>query len=356
MKINTNIAIEWQGYAHVIRTQLESDYSNSLVLVDAAFADCENVLLPLHQSCAHVIIAPSGEPTTLTVNALCAEVNKGFTSVVGIGGGSVIDLAKAVAVTSQNGSRAEQLQGWDIPQQRGLPCMVVPTLPGTGAEVSRTAVLKGPERKLGINSDFSMPTFCFTDPSLFATVSPKDGIPTLMDCLIHCVEVVQGHHSSSYSRAASKAVIQQFDEIFAQPYAPGKRELAESYAYCSYMGGVSLLGGTVGACHALAYGLSHALEIRHSVAVMIAMEVLEDIYGDYARKIQDYCALSQVDYWSEVREQNRFTAQIPQLVSEGAMFMQKLWVNVCGNDENWETLARTYTNRLCVLLQRNLAA
>lgn len=356
MKINTRIFIEWQGYADSIKRQLTSDFVNSLVLVDSTFARSEHILKPLEAVGANIVLVPAGEPTTFTVNNLCNEVAKGYGAVVGIGGGSVIDLAKAVSVTSQNGNRAEKLQGWDIPENKGLPCLVVPTLPGTGAEVSRTAVLKGPERKLGINSDFSMPTLCLTDPSLFATVKPLDGIPTLMDCLIHCVEVVQGNFSSSYSRSASLAVIQQFDDILTKGYAPQQRALAESYAYCSYMGGVSLLGGTVGACHALAYGLSHALDIRHSVAVMIAMEVLEDIYGDYARRIEQYCSLSQVDYWQEVRQANRYTRETPRLVAEGAFFMEKLWANVCKGDEDWKALAHVYTEKLCALLQRKLHA
>ncbi len=76
--------------------------------------------------------------------------------VVGIGGGSVLDLAKAVSLMLTNEGSSCDYQGWDLIRHESVYHVGVPTLSGTGAEVSRTTVLTGPKKKLGINSDFTV--------------------------------------------------------------------------------------------------------------------------------------------------------------------------------------------------------
>ncbi len=100
------------------------------------------------------------EPKTGYVDSLVRQV-KEFSEklpdgVIGIGGGSTMDLAKAVSLMLTNPGSATDYQGWDLIQNPAVYHIGIPTLSGTGAEVSRTTVLTGPEKKLGINSE----SFC----------------------------------------------------------------------------------------------------------------------------------------------------------------------------------------------------
>ena len=104
-------------------------------------------------------ISTSEEPKTSQVDALVEDIilstKERPSGIIGIGGGSVLDLAKAVAIMLTNEGEAHLYQGWDLVKNPALYHVGIPTISGTGAEVSRTTVLTGPKRKLGINSDFT---------------------------------------------------------------------------------------------------------------------------------------------------------------------------------------------------------
>ncbi|HEY6899310.1 MAG TPA: iron-containing alcohol dehydrogenase, partial [Puia sp.] len=93
------------------------------------------------------------EPKTSYVDKLAAQLKQEFgtvSGVVGIGGGSTMDLAKAVSLMMTNTGSSADYQGWDLVKVPGVYKVGIPTLSGTGAEVSRTTVLTGPTKKLGM--------------------------------------------------------------------------------------------------------------------------------------------------------------------------------------------------------------
>ena len=77
----------------------------------------------------------------------------------------------------------------------------VPTLSGTGSEVSRTTVLTGPDKKLGINSDYTVFDQMVLDPELIADAPPEQHFYTGMDCYIHCIESLTGTYLNAFSQA-----------------------------------------------------------------------------------------------------------------------------------------------------------
>ena len=90
------------------------------------------------------------EPKTTQVDKFANDLKEEFGSIsgiIGIGGGSVMDLAKAVSLMMNNPGSSADYQGWDLVKYAGVYKVGIPTLSGTGAEVSRTCVLTGPERK-----------------------------------------------------------------------------------------------------------------------------------------------------------------------------------------------------------------
>jgi len=356
MQSRTDITIKWQGLEDSFDRLQRSKYGHAYVVLDSSLVENDRVTSMLERCGCQIGILVDHEPTTGQVNTACDTIRTtaSFTSVVGIGGGSAMDLAKAIAVTAANGGRAEKLQGWDLPTVESLPTLVVPTIPGTGAEISRTAVLKGPERKLGINSDFTIPDDCIVDASLFTSVRKEHGVPTLMDCYIHCVEVVRGRYSDSYAVWVAEDIINRFEDILKTPYDAADRKRAELYAYCSYLGGLGLLGGVVGACHGLSYGLSHALNISHSYANVVAMDVLDDYYGDEVSKVRTYCAINDLDCWARVTNDNRVTPDTFNKVMEGSLFMEKLWANAARTEDEALPRARETILRMNRLIEARL--
>src|SRR5690242_10455327 len=95
------------------------------------------------------------EPKTSYVDFLAKQLKDEIGTIggiIGIGGGSTMDLAKAVSLMMNNPGSSADYQGWDLVKNPGVYKAGIPTLSGTGAEVSRTTVLTGPTRKLGMNS------------------------------------------------------------------------------------------------------------------------------------------------------------------------------------------------------------
>ena len=124
------------------------------------------------------------EPKTTYVDELADQFKSAFgtiSGVVGIGGGSAMDLAKAVSLMMNNTGKAQDYQGWDLVKNPGTYKVGIPTLSGTGAEVSRTTVLSGPTRKLGMNSDFTPFDQIVLDPALTKNAPKNQRFYTGMD-------------------------------------------------------------------------------------------------------------------------------------------------------------------------------
>ena len=124
-----------------------------------------------------IYIPTKEEPKTSQIDQLVediiSEYNKLPSGIIGIGGGTVLDVAKAVALMLTNKGKSKNYQGWDLIKNPAIYHVGIPTISGTGAEVSRTTILTGPERKLGINSDYTPFDQVILDPELTKDV-PKD--------------------------------------------------------------------------------------------------------------------------------------------------------------------------------------
>ncbi len=119
------------------------------------------------------------EPTTGQVDALRDQIlAQGLPmGVVGIGGGSIMDIAKAVALMLTNEGSSTLYQGLNLIKKPGVYHVGVPTISGTGAEVSMTAVLTGPEKKLGLKCDWTVFDQIVLDPAARCTWAPRAAKP-----------------------------------------------------------------------------------------------------------------------------------------------------------------------------------
>jgi 3-deoxy-alpha-D-manno-octulosonate 8-oxidase len=201
--------------------------------------------------------------------------------VVGIGGGATMDVAKAVAIMLANPGKTHQYQGWDLVVNKPVYKIGVPTLSGTGAEVSRTTVLIGPEKKQGINSDFSLFDQIVLDPDLLATVPSEQRFYTAMDCYIHGVEALCGTFLNEFSRAYAEKALELCRRVFLHDADDALLMVA------SFLGGYSIVYSEVGLCHALSYGLSYAFGAPHGQANCLTFKHLHEYYPAYVPEFQE---------------------------------------------------------------------
>ena len=177
--------------------------------------------------------------------------------VVGIGGGATMDLAKAVGICLNNPGAVASYQGYSLALEKGVDIWVLPTLSGTGAELTPIAVLRGPEKKLGINNKFAAPSLAVIDPDLSRKVKKFNRFFTMMDCYYHHFEITLSKTSEKKAVLDAHNGLRLTRQVLNNDLSQYKEELAINSIYASILGGSSTIGGRVGACHALSYGLSN---------------------------------------------------------------------------------------------------
>ncbi|MDP2420318.1 iron-containing alcohol dehydrogenase family protein, partial [Sediminibacterium sp.] len=250
-------------------------------LVDHYF-DGKSLLnrIPLRGKDKIVLADVTYEPKTSQVDELARSLKEEFgtiSGVIGIGGGSTMDLAKAVSLMMTNPGSSADYQGWDLVQEAGVYKVGIPTLSGTGAEVSRTTVLTGPTRKLGMNSDFTPFDQIVLDPELTKDAPANQRFYTGMDCYIHCIESLEGTYLNEFSKSYGEKALQLCQKVFVEKNH-WDNESDDQLMMASYAGGMSIAYSQVGVAHAVSYGLSYLLGTKHGIGNCIVMNHLEEYY------------------------------------------------------------------------------
>jgi 3-deoxy-alpha-D-manno-octulosonate 8-oxidase len=262
-----------------------------LFIVDDYFAGKELLTrIPAQtQDIVQLIDVDPHEPTTEQIDQLRDEVKntKGIPDgVIGIGGGSIMDIAKAISLMFTNEGSSALYQGLNLIKNPGIYHLGVPTISGTGAEVSMTAVLTGPEKKLGLKCDWTVFNQVILDPELIATVPTDKWLFTGMDTYIHCIESENGTLNNAYSHAFAEQSLKLCREVYLGDGAGQTPDNDDKLMVASMMGGLSLTYSEVGICHALSYGLSKILHEKHCYANCLAFQHLEDYYGEGVRELK----------------------------------------------------------------------
>lgn len=189
--------------------------------------------------------------------------------VVGIGGGSAMDTAKAAAVLITNAGKAEDYVGLNKLGTPGLPAIMVPTTAGTGSEVTFTAVFTNRHTKAkgGINSPYLYPDLAILDPELTVSLPADVTAYTGMDALAHAIESVTSKSSSVFTEALALTSVRLIMANLRRAVFHGNDiEARENMLMGSLLGGLGLADAGVGACHALAYPLGGSYRIPHGLA------------------------------------------------------------------------------------------
>jgi 3-deoxy-alpha-D-manno-octulosonate 8-oxidase len=284
-----------------------------------------------------IFVSAEEEPKTSQVDDLVKDIKAEFTytpsGIIGIGGGTVMDLAKAVSIMLINKGSAADYQGWDLVKQKAVYHVGVPTISGTGAEVSRTTVLTGPVRKLGINSDFTPFDQVILDPELTKGVQKNQWFYTGMDCFIHCVESLNGTFLNAFSQSYGEKAYDLCLEIFLGD-SLSEEESRAKLMMASWHGGMSIAYSQVGVAHAMSYGLGYVLGTKHGVGNCIVFQHLDEFYPKDVALFKEMVKKHGVEIPQGICK-NLSEEQMDTMISV-AIGMVPLWENALGED--WEKI------------------
>lgn len=189
--------------------------------------------------------------------------------VVGIGGGSVIDVAKAIAALAREDQPALAYHRSEAKvTQRGLPIVAAPTTSGTGAEVTPNSVLTDTERhvKASLRGGDLMPAAAIVDPELTLSCPPKVTAHSGLDAIVQALETYVSRGASPYSDALSLRALELMAPALARAVSDGEDlEARERMSLGSTMAGVALACARLGLVHGLAHPIGHVWAIPHGL-------------------------------------------------------------------------------------------
>ena len=304
-----------------------------IFLVDSVFQDTGlSGRIPLLFNDRIIFISSEEEPKTEQVDALVRRIKENFSElpsgVIGIGGGTLMDLAKAVAIMLTNEGSSAEYPGWDLVKKPSIYHVGIPTISGTGAEVSRTTVLLGPEKKLGINSDDTTFDQVVLDPDLAQGVPADQWFYTGMDCYIHCIESLNGTYLNAFSQSYGEKALDLCKEVFLNDISA--TESRDKLMMASWHGGMSIAYSQVGVAHAMSYGLSYSLGIRHGIGNCLIFQHLEEFYPEGVQLFHDMKEKHQIKLPTGICK-DLSSSQYDTMIAV-ALSLEPLWENAVGSD------------------------
>jgi alcohol dehydrogenase class IV len=236
-------------------------------------ADISSMVFP-------VAAEPSIERVRTAVELL-AET--GCDAVLGFGGGSALDVAKAAAVLATSGKDPlEHLEviGAGRPiESPGLPCVAVPTTAGTGSEVTRNSVLSGAGVKASLRSPLLLPRVALVDPDLLVGVPRPTVAASGMDALSQLIEPLLSQRANPFTDALAREGIRRSARSLRRAYQEGMEDagVREDLALASLFSGMCLANSGLGAVHGLAAAAGARLSAPHgavcAAVLAAAMEI-----------------------------------------------------------------------------------
>ncbi len=323
----------------ILTPKRKSDRAPFIFIVDDVFKGNDFIVsrIPLHHNDKIIFVSADEEPKTIYVDKyrddLLAEFDELPSGIIGIGGGSMLDYAAAIALMLTNSGSSADYQGWDLVKNEGVFHVGIPTLSGTGAEVSRTTILTGPVRKLGLNSDYTPFDQVVLDPELTNGVPKNQWFYTGMDCYIHCIESLTGSYLNAFSESYGQKSLDLCEEVFLE-----KDEIDEDsqdkLMMASWHGGMSIAYSQVGVAHAMSYGLGYLLGTKHGVGNCIVFDQLEEFYPEGVKVFKKMVKKHNITIPKGICKD--LTDEQFNIMIDVALSLEPLWENAIGKD--WKTI------------------
>ena len=191
---------------------------------------------------------------------------KGVDIVIGVGGGSSLDVAKGASLLASNPGNVLDYCGMDLIPKKGLPKILVPTTAGTGSEITRVFVLtdKTDNTKKVVYSNYAIPELALVDPTLTISMPSRVTADTGMDALVHAIETYVSMNATPFSDLLASKAIELIAKYLPMAFAKGENiEARYHMSLASLLAGMAFASGGLGAVHALAYPLGTEYHLPH---------------------------------------------------------------------------------------------
>lgn len=251
------------------------------------------------------------DPTYTTADnglALCQK-NK-CNGIVAVGGGSVLDTAKAISVAAANGKPPRALAGQLKVKKPGVLLIAVPTTAGTGSEATLAAVLSDPDThsKSTIVDPKIVPSIAVLDSALTVGLPKHITAATAMDALTHAVEAYVSGYATAQSRHFSeisiRLIYQNLEHVYQNPTDLQGRE---NLLLASFYGGLAFTRTYVGYVHAFAHNIGGKYGIPHGLANAVLLPHIMQLYLPTCEK--DFAALARIVGVADEKETDAKNAQ-----------------------------------------------
>ena len=225
----------------------------------------------------------AGEPTFKLVESVTNKLKEeNCDLIIGIGGGSALDVAKTAAALLLVENMETYLSGKEQIGPRKTPCILLPTTSGTGSEVTMNAIFGDEEQELkrGIVSSALLPDLAIIDPELTISCPPRVSASSGVDAFTHAIESYISVRATPLTKIFSEKAMRLFPEHITRAVHNGSDlDARTGMAWVSALAGVSLANAGVGAVHALAFPLGGKFHIEHGVANALLMPYVFEKIG-----------------------------------------------------------------------------
>ncbi|OKZ50670.1 MAG: alcohol dehydrogenase [Clostridiales bacterium 41_21_two_genomes] len=233
-----------------------------------------------------------GNPSTDTV----AKAAEGFKSsnadfIVAFGGGSPLDVAKAVAVIASYGGNITDYEGGGKVPGAVVPMIAIPTTAGTGSEVTAFSVITDHSRnyKLTVVSNYLLPAYAILDPELITTVPKSTAAACGIDAMVHALEAFISKAASPFSDLFAKEALRLIGTSI-RDYVLDRSNLAacEAMLTGSLFAGIAFSHARLGDVHAMSHPVSAYFDVAHGVANAVLLPTIVDYNMTYASEKYKY--------------------------------------------------------------------
>ena len=214
----------------------------------------------------------ASEPDLATATAVIEKVRSDdYVAVIGLGGGSSLDLAKLAAGLATNAGDVLDAVGVDRLTDQGLPLLLVPTTAGTGAEATRVSMISHEGEKRIINDVRLIARGVALDPTLISSLPPSVTASTGMDALTHAIEAALSTNATALSTRASFEAVELLSDSLPRSYHNGEDLRARRGCLVgSYLAGLALNAGSI-LGHSMGYTIANRVQVPHGVSVAMAL-------------------------------------------------------------------------------------
>lgn len=261
-------------------------------------------------------------PSVTTVEkATEAFKEAGADFIVALGGGSPMDVAKAVGVTAKFGGSITEYEGAHKVPGKIIPLIAIPTTAGTGSEVTAFSVVTDHSRdyKLTVFSYELLPSYAILDPELLTSAPASVAAACGIDAFIHAEEAYISNAASPFSDAMAEKAMSLIGKNIRRFVANrGDIEAAESMLVGSLFAGIAFSFARLGNVHAMSHPVSAFFDVPHGVANAVLLPVIAEYnaLADHGRYLTIYNDISPVPVYEEEFESMMLVDAIRELCGE----------------------------------------